>query len=165
MAQSIFDIHVRDYKKRAHTLAEYRGNVMLIVNVASECGLAEGSYRELASLLTKYHHRGLCILLFPCGQLLSQEFGDIQKVKEFADRYHKSFVLMDMTEVRGKNIHPLFQYLIDNLHGRLTNSIKWNFTYFLVGRDGTPLRRYGPTEHIRDDDRDLLRAIGDAKEA
>lgn len=162
--KSIFDIHVEDYEKRGHTLAEYRGKVLLIVNVASECGLAEGSYKELASLLTKYSQRGLCILLFPCSQFLNQEYGDIQEVKRFASSYHENFVLMNMTNVRGKNIHPLFQYLTDNLHGRFTNSVKWNFTYFLIGRDGTPLKRYGPTDHIRDDDPDLLKALGDAKE-
>lgn len=161
--KSIFDIHVKDHDKADRALAEYRGKVMLIVNVASECGLADRSYKELASLLAKYHDRGLCILLFPCQQFLNQEFGDASRIRAFVDNYHKNFILMDAVDVRGRNIHPLFQYLTDNLHGRFTNSVKWNFTYFLVGRDGSPIRRYGPTEHIKDDDPDLVKAIAEGE--
>lgn len=159
-AKSIYDISVLDYQHVRHSLAEFRGKVLLIVNVASFCGLAKKSYEELCSLCVKYHRRGLRILLFPCRQFMSQEYSDIMKVKEFTDQYNDKFILMDMVDVKGKNMHPLYKYLVENLQGWLTNSIKWNFTYFLIGRDGELARRYGPTERLKEDDPDLLRCIG-----
>lgn len=158
---SIYDIEVLDAQKVKHSLSEFKGKVLLIVNVASQCGLAKQSYAELSSLLDKYYNRGLRILLFPCRQFLAQEYCDINKVKDFINEYNKDFILMDMVNVNGKNRHPLYEYLCSNLKGFLTNHIKWNFTYFLIGRNGELVRRYSPTEHIKENDADILRCIGD----
>lgn len=163
MENSIYDIEVTDIEKNTYKLERYRGNVMLIVNVASGCGLAEKSYRELSDLLIKFHTRGLRILLFPCRQFLNQEYEDLEQVREFSRQYHDEFVLMDAVNVKGTNIHPLFRYLTDNLKGFLFNGIKWNFTYFLVGRNGELVKRYGPTESITDTDASFLKCIGEAE--
>lgn len=164
MVNSIYEITVRDAEQRSFKLEELKGKVLLIVNVASKCGLAERSYHELADLLAKYHSRGLRILLFPCSQFLNQEYSEIKLVREFARQYSEDFMLMDAVNVKGPKIHPLFQYLTDNLKGFLVNTVKWNFTYFLVGRNGELLKRYGPTERLPDTDPVLVEAIGDSKE-
>ncbi|KAI5169823.1 hypothetical protein PAEPH01_1028 [Pancytospora epiphaga] len=162
--ETVYDITVTDYLKNRYKLLKYKGKVLLIVNVASGCGLARQAYANLCDLLVKYQRKGLCIMLFPCKQFLSQEFSDIQKVKEFVDKYNDNFILMDMVDVKGENMHPLFKLLCDNLKGWLTNSIKWNFTTFLIGRNGELVKRYGPTERIKASDPDLLKCIGNAKD-
>lgn len=160
----IYDIKVTDLSGRQFKLEELKGNVVLIVNVASKCGLAQQSYQELASLLVKYHSKGLRILIFPCQQFLKQEFDQLEKINEFARSFSDKFMIMKPVDVKGKNIHPLFKYLIDNLHGFLTNDIKWNFTYFLIGRNGELVRRYGPTERLPDTDKDLVKCIGNVED-
>lgn len=160
---SIYDIEVTDINHNRYTLRKYEGKVLIIVNVASKCGLANQSYQELTSLLVKYHSKGLRILLFPCKQFLNQEFDEMEKVQEFAKNYSENFIIMDAVNVKGHNIHPLFKYLTEHLKGFITNEIKWNFTYFLVGRNGELVRRYGPTERLPDTDPDLLSCIGDVE--
>ncbi|KAI5149742.1 hypothetical protein ENBRE01_1095 [Enteropsectra breve] len=162
-AKGIYSIEVKDWQGIKRSMGDYAGKPLLIVNVASNCGLAKQSYLELAEILEKYHSKGLRILLFPCRQFLKQEFSQISKVKEVADSYSGKFDLMDYVEVMGSGIHPLFKYLCDNLKGFLTNSIKWNFTYFLIGRKGELVRRFAPMEHIKHDDPDLVRCVGNAK--
>ncbi|KAI4291072.1 phospholipid-hydroperoxide glutathione peroxidase [Pancytospora philotis] len=157
---SIYDIRVRDYCGRPMKMEEYRGKVLLIVNVASRCGLAHKAYTALASLLSTYHKKGLRILLFPCKQFMNQEYASISEVKKFAEQYDDRFDLMEMVDVSGQSIHPLYKYLTDNLTGWLTNSIKWNFTVFLVGRNGELVQRYGPTEALKHDDAQILACIG-----
>ncbi|ELA42299.1 uncharacterized protein VICG_00699 [Vittaforma corneae ATCC 50505] len=162
--KGLYDIEVTDINKRAFKLAELKGKVIIIVNVASKCGLAEKSYQELASLLAKYHSKGLRILLFPCRQFLNQEYEQMEKVRSFANKFSENFMLMDEIDVKGPSIHPLFKFLTENLKGFLTNNIKWNFTYFLIGRNGELVRRYGPTERLPDADKDLVRCIGDVED-
>lgn len=164
VGESIYDIEVTDITKRTFKLAELKGKVIIVVNVASKCGLAERSYQELASLLAKYHSKGLRVLLFPCRQFLNQEYEQMEKVKDFANRFSERFMLMDEISVKGSNIHPLFKFLSENLKGFLTNDIKWNFTYFLIGRNGELVRRYGPTERLSDTDKDLVRCIGNVED-
>lgn len=160
---SIYDIEVTDIDHNRYTLRKYEGKVLIIVNVASKCGLANQSYQELTSLLVKFHSKGLRVLLFPCKQFLNQEFDEMEKVQEFAKKYSENFIIMDAVNVKGTNIHPLFKYLTEHLKGFITNDIKWNFTYFLVGRNGELVKRYGPTERLPDTDPDLLKCIGDVE--
>lgn len=156
---NIYDICVRDYTGKVRHLSEYKGKVLLIVNVASTCGFAKRAYTELTALLTTYHKDGLRILLFPCKQFMNQEFTEMKKIKDFVDEYDDRFDLMDMIDVRGSTVHPLYKYLIKNLKGWLTNSIKWNFTTFLIGRNGELARRYGPTESIDPMDSDIVKCM------
>lgn len=163
MNKELYDIRVTEMNGRSFKLGELAGKVLLIVNVASKCGLAEKGYQELATLLVKFYSRGLRVLIFPCRQFLNQEFVEREKIMAFAAEFSDKFTLMDVVEVKGPQIHPLFKYLTEHLEGFLTNSIKWNFTYFLVGREGELVRRYGPTERLGVDDKDLLKCIGNAK--
>jgi len=148
----IYSIQVREWNKTSRFLSHYKGKTLLIVNVASNCGLAKAAYEELSGLDAKYFRKGLRILLFPCRQFLNQEFQEISKIKEFISQFGSNFILMDYVNVKGNDISPLYKYLISNTKGFLTNGIKWNFTYFLIGPDGKIVRRYGPTEHVHDDE-------------
>lgn len=163
-SNEIYNIEVTDCNKRTFKLEELKGKVLIIVNIASNCGLAKRSYLELSSLLVSYRHRGLRVLLFPCRQFLKQEFEEMEEIKKFIKDYSDDFMLMDMVNVIGNDIHPLFRYLKDNLQGFITNDIKWNFTYFLIGRNGELLRRYGPTERVKDTDKELVKAINAGEE-
>lgn len=153
-----------DINKQPYKLSELAGMVILIVNVASKCKLADNSYKELAGLLDQYYSDGLRVLLFPCKQFLNQEYDKMDEVKNFVKNYGDKFVLMDEVNVKGSNIHPLFKYLIKNLSGTLTNDIKWNFTYFLIDRYGRPKKRYGPTDSISKTDSALLECLKEKSE-
>lgn len=156
---SIYDISVTDMNMEEYKLERYRGKVLLIVNVASKCGLADKSYTELSKLLKEYSNKGLLILLFPCSQFRDQEYKEKQEIKDFVAKYGKEFILMDSVQVKGPNIHPLFKFLIENLEGFGTDDIKWNFTYFLIGRQGELVKRYSPISGISPDDKDLVKCI------
>ncbi|VDL91678.1 unnamed protein product [Schistocephalus solidus] len=109
-------------------------------------GLTDRNYRQLQKLYTTYADQGLRILAFPCNQFGSQEPGTNEQIKNFAvAKYHVTFDLFDKVDVNGPNAHPIFAYLQEALTGLLTNSIKWNFTKFLVDRHGRPHSRYSPT--------------------
>lgn len=157
--ESIYDIEVTDIDDNKYLLEEYRGKVLLIVNVASNCRLADKSYKELAALLEKYNSNGLVILLFPCNQYKNQEYGTKPEIKNFVAQYGDQFILMDVVQVKGPEIHPLFKYLTNKLTGFFTNDIKWNFTYFLIGRNGESVKRYSPLDGISVTDRDLVNQI------
>ncbi len=154
---SIYDFEITSYDGKTTKLSAYKGQVILIVNVASKCGFAKKMYKNMADILQKYPD--LVILLFPCKQFLNQEFSDIQAIKHFIDSYHSGFQLMKFVDVKGKNIHPLFQYLCKNTKGFITNTIKWNFTTFLINRQGKIVKRYSPLDTIKIDDKYLLDSI------
>lgn len=126
-------------------LDAYRGNVLLIVNTASACGFTP-QYRGLEDLYRRFRERGFEVLAFPCNQFGKQEPGDAAQIRQFCDQqYGVSFPLFAKIDVNGPAAHPLYQYLKRQAPGIFgTQSIKWNFTKFLVRRDGTVLRRYGP---------------------
>lgn len=159
LPDNIYDIEVVDVKGRAFKLEELKGNVIVVVNVASKCGLAQSSYGDLAAILKEYHSKGLRVLLFPCRQFLNQELESMQQVEAFVSGFSENFMLMGEVKVKGEEAHPLFKYLSKKLSGFLTDSIKWNFTYFLIGRDGVPVKRYGPTEKLTVDDKHLLESL------
>ena len=128
-------------------LSQYRGHPLIIVNVASKCGFTP-QYAGLETLYKKYHDRGLEVLGFPCDQFGHQEPGSEAEIKSFCSlNYGVSFPMFAKIKVNGADAHPLYEYLKESLPGVLgTEGIKWNFTKFLVGKDGVPIRRYAPTE-------------------
>ena len=142
-------------------LADYRGHPLLIVNVASKCGFTP-QYAGLEALYRKYHGRGLEVLGFPCDQFGHQEPGDEAAIKSFCSlTYGVSFPMFAKIEVNGAQAHPLFKYLKEARPGLLgSEAIKWNFTKFLVGRDGVPIMRLAPTDKPENLEADVEAALG-----
>ncbi len=131
----------------SRTLADFAGKALLVVNVASKCGFTP-QYAGLEQLQKRFAPRGFAVLGFPCDQFGHQEPGDEAAIKSFCEtKYDVSFPLFAKVEVNGENAHPLFAALKREAPGLLgTQAIKWNFTKFLVGRDGRVRRRYAPTD-------------------
>lgn len=141
-------------------LTEFRGKVLLIVNTASECGFTP-QYAGLQTLQDTYQTRGFDVLGFPCNQFGKQEPGDAEQIGAFCEsRFHVTFPMFGKIDVNGADAHPLYKWLTSEKPGLLgTQGIKWNFTKFLVRRDGTIFKRYAPTtkpEEIRADIETLL---------
>ena len=125
------------------SLASFRGQVLLIVNVASDCGFTN-QYAGLQTLHTQYHDQGFSVLGFPCNQFRGQEPGNAQQINQFCtERYAVTFPMFDKIKVNGPDAHPLYAWLKAQKRGIFGSSrIKWNFTKFLVSRDGQVLHRY-----------------------
>lgn len=156
---NIYDFKVLDAKGVEISMTEYRGKVLLIVNTATGCGFTP-QYAGLQNLYEKYRDKGLEILDFPCNQFGHQAPGTEEEIQEFCTlKYRTTFKLFSKIDVNGKNAEPLFQYLKRQKGGILGDDIKWNFTKFLVSRDGTVVERYAPVtkpEKIEDDILKLL---------
>jgi glutathione peroxidase len=130
-------------------LGDYRGKVLLIVNTASQCGFTP-QYAGLQAMYEKYRNRGVEILAFPCNQFGQQEPGSDQEIASFCKLdYGVSFPLFQKIEVNGDNAHPLYQYLRREAPGLLGTAIKWNFTKFLVDRQGNVVQRFAPGTALR----------------
>lgn len=137
----------------------YKGKVVLVVNTASKCGFTP-QYSGLEALYRKYAERGLIIVGFPCDQFGHQEPGSDAEIAEFCQvNYEVTFPLMSKIEVNGKGTHPVFAFLKGKASGSLGDAIKWNFTKFLVGRDGESVRRYAPTTKPEDIEKDIEAAL------
>lgn len=143
---SIFDFKVKSKEGTEFSLSSYQGKVLLVVNVASQCGFTP-QYAGLEKLYQKFSSKGLVVLGFPCNQFGKQEPGTDEEIKNFCEmNYQISFPVFSKLEVNGKNAHPLFQYLKEQAPGVLgSKNIKWNFTKFLVNREGKVLKRFAPT--------------------
>ena len=140
-AQTIHDIAVKDIDGKATTLAPFKGRVLLIVNVASECGYTP-QYEGLQAVFEKYEDRGLTVLGFPCNQFGGQEPGTNAEIKNFCSTtFHVTFPLFDKIEVNGPKRHALYAALAGK-DSPFPGDIKWNFNKFLVGRDGKILQRF-----------------------
>ena len=142
-------------------LDTYRGKAMLIVNTASKCGFTP-QYAGLEQLWREHRDRGLVVLGFPCDQFGHQEPGDAEEIRDFCSlTYDVSFPMFAKIEVNGERAHPLYRWLKSEKAGLLgLEAIKWNFTKFLVGRDGKVLKRYAPTDPPEKIARDLDAALG-----
>ena len=142
---SVYDFTAKRLDGNDEKLADYRGQVLLIVNTASACGFTP-QYAGLEALYEKLHGDGLTILGFPCNQFGAQEPGGDFEIGAFCQKnYGVTFPMFSKIEVNGVNAHPLYKYLKDAKPGLLgTEAIKWNFTKFLVGKDGEPVARYAP---------------------
>ncbi|MAY39662.1 MULTISPECIES: glutathione peroxidase [Spongiibacter] len=141
----LYDFEINSLQGKPMNLADYAGKVVLVVNTASKCGLTP-QYEGLQALYEQYRDRGLVIIGAPCNQFANQEPGDAGTIQgECLINYGVSFPITEKIEVNGKGTHPLFAYLKKAAPGTLTNAVKWNFTKFLVGKDGQPIKRYAPT--------------------
>jgi glutathione peroxidase len=141
----IYDFSARLGTGEERRLADYRGKALLVVNVASKCGFTP-QYRGLQGLYEQFEPRGFEILAFPCDQFGHQEPGSDAEISKFCDRtYGITFPLFAKIEVNGRNAHPLYLWLAQQKGGLLGNSIKWNFTKFLVDRAGAVQARFAPT--------------------
>lgn len=142
---SIYDYKVLDAKGNEVDLADYRGKVLLIVNTATGCGFTP-QYEGLEKLYKKYAEKGFEILDFPCNQFGNQAPGTDQEIMNFCQlRYKTSFKQFKKAEVNGENELPLYTFLKSQKGGVLGSKIKWNFTKFLVDRDGNVIERFAPT--------------------
>lgn len=150
MGQKLLKTHIlSDFTVKNHLgewipLAQYAGQVVLAVNTASACRFTP-QYAELQQLYERYSSRGLQILAFPCNQFLQQEQGDNAEIQRFCERFSVSFPIMDKIEVNGAHADPFWQWLRHRARGVLgSSSIKWNFTKFLIARDGQTVQRFAP---------------------
>jgi glutathione peroxidase len=140
-------------------LSTYAGKVALVVNTASECGFTP-QFEGLEKLYGEYGDQGLVVLGFPCNQFGGQEPGDEAQIGEFCQRnYGVSFPMFAKVDVNGDDAHPVFDWLKSEKGGLLGSKIKWNFTKFLVGRDGKVIKRYGSTTKPEDITKDLEEAL------
>ena len=157
----VYDFEVKRLNGDPVKLGEYRGKVLLIVNTASKCGFTP-QYRGLEALYRKFNARGLEILGFPCNQFGKQEPGGPEEIAEFCSvNYGVTFPMFEKIEVNGKGAHPLYRYLKSEARGVLgSEPIKWNFTKFLVGRDGEVIERYGSATKPEQLEADVEAALG-----
>lgn len=144
---SAYDFSARDIHGKKVPLKKFKGKVLLIVNTASHCGFTP-QYKGLQALHEQYCSRGLVVLGFPCNQFGGQEPGNEEEIASFCEmNYGVTFPLMSKIDVNGANAHPLYQWLCERAPGLFgSKDIKWNFTKFLIGRDGQPIKRYAPQE-------------------
>jgi glutathione peroxidase len=158
---SVYDYSARTIDGEEQSLERYRGHPLLIVNVASKCGFTP-QYEGLEALYRKYHERGLEVLGFPCDQFGHQEPGNEAEIKSFCTlNYGVSFPLFAKIKVNGAETHPLYRYLKEARPGLIgLESIKWNFTKFLVSKDGEPLKRYAPADKPQSLEADVEAALG-----
>ena len=145
-----YDLTAETLTGKDQSLDVYKGKVVLVVNTASKCGLTP-QYEGLQALYAEYKDQGLEILGFPCNQFGKQEPGDADQISEFCEiNYGVNFPMFGKIDVNGKDAHPVFEYLKDELPGTLGKNIKWNFTKFLIGKDGQPIKRFAPTTKPED---------------
>ena len=161
MAGSILDIPCVTLGGEHKKLGDFSGKALLVVNTASQCGFTP-QYKGLEQLWQAYRARGLVVLGFPCNQFGAQEKGSDDEIASFCElNFGVSFPLMHKIEVNGDGAHPLYRWLTSEAPGVLgTKSIKWNFTKFLVGRDGQVIRRYAPQDKPEKLADDIQAALG-----
>jgi len=153
-AQSIYDFRVKDGVGKEVSLSDYKGKVLLIVNTATRCGFTP-QYKDLEALYEKYHSEGLEILDFPCNQFGQQAPGTIQEIHEFCTaNFAIQFPQFDKIEVNGEDEHPLYTWL--KAQKGFEGPIRWNFTKFLISRDGQVLKRYESAVKVADIEKDIL---------
>lgn len=143
----VYDFSVRSIAGESVPMEKYRGKVVLVVNTASKCGFTP-QYKGLEQLYEKYKDQGFEVLAFPCNQFGGQEPGTSSEISEFCElNFGVTFPLFDKVEVNGSNTEPLFDFLKTEAPGLLgSKRIKWNFTKFLIGRDGEVKKRFAPTD-------------------
>lgn len=157
---TIYDFNALTIDGKEISLSEFKGKVVLIVNVASKCGFTK-QYKGLQELYSKYKDKGFVILGFPCNQFMSQEPGNEKEIMEFCQvNYGVTFPMFSKIDVNGDNAHPLYKFLVSKQGGLITDAIKWNFTKFLIDKNGVPVDRYAPSTDpmsIADDIEKLLK--------
>lgn len=142
---ALTDFSARTLTGEEKSLADYKGQVVLVVNTASKCGFTP-QYEGLQDLHETYADQGLAVIGFPCNQFGGQEPGDSAEIGEFCRRnYGVGFQMMEKVDVNGPQAHPVYEWLRSQKGGLVGSKIKWNFTKFLIGRDGQVIERYAPT--------------------
>ncbi len=157
---SVYDFSAKTLEGDEIPLSNFRGQVLLIVNTASKCGFTP-QYEGLEKLYEKLHGEGLTVLGFPCNQFGSQEPGSESEIGAFCQKnYGVSFPMFAKIDVNGDNAHPLYKYLKKEEKGVLgTQAIKWNFTKFLIDKNGNPVERYGSTTKPEDIEGDIKKLL------
>ena len=158
--KSIYDYKVDDSQKNPVSLSDYKGKTLLIVNVASRCGLTP-QYKGLQELYSKYSNKDFEILAFPCNQFGAQEPGSNEEIKEFCDiNFNVCFKIFDKINVNGSSASPLFKHLKNEAKGVMgSEAIKWNFTKFLIDNNGSVIKRYSPQTTPDKIDKDLSKIL------
>ena len=147
-AKSIYEFHAKDIHGKDVSLDKYKGHVSIIINVASHCGLTDINYKQLQALYEKYgESKGLRILAFPSNEFANQEPGTSEEILEFIKKYNVTFDMYEKILVNGENAHPLYKWLKsqDKGAGTITDGIKWNFTKFIIDKNGQVVARFAPT--------------------
>ena len=159
MKQNFYEFKATSLQGKEVSMESYKGKVVLIVNTASKCGFTP-QYEGLEKLYKDYKDKGLVILGFPCNQFGKQEPGSEKEISEGClINYGVSFPMFSKIDVNGTNAHPLYKFLKSELKGTITNGIKWNFTKFLLDKNGNPVKRFAPTtvpDKLRSDIEKLL---------
>lgn len=155
---NIYDIPVKTEKGEQYALDRYEGKVMMIVNTASKCGFTN-QFTQLEELYNKYKDEGFVVLGFPSDQF-KQELSSSEEAAEFCRLdYGVTFPMHEMIKVKGSDAHPLFQHLSSEAKGLLGQSVKWNFTKFLVDRDGNVIKRYAPQDNPLKAETDITKIL------
>ena len=156
---TIYDFTVLNTKKEPVSLAEYKGKVLLVVNTATGCGFTP-QYEGLEALYKKHKDAGLVVLDFPCNQFAGQAPGTEQEIVSFCQlKYNVSFPQFAKIKVNGDEADPLYKWLKEQKGGVFGSAIKWNFTKFLVDREGKVIERYAPTTKPEDIEKDILKLL------
>jgi glutathione peroxidase len=153
----VYEFKVKDIDGKEVSLSKYKGEVLLVVNVASQCGLTEKSYAGLEAIYKKYKDQGLKILAFPANNFGGQEPGSNSEIKAFCAQHNVSFDLFDKISVKGDDKAPLYGYLTGHPDKAIAGDVQWNFQKYLIGRDGTVLAKFSPK--IYPDDKQVTEAI------
>lgn len=141
---NFYDFEATKMNGQTTKMSDYAGKVVLVVNTASKCGFTP-QFEGLEALYKKYKEQGLEILGFPCNQFANQDSGTNAEIEEFCQlNYGVTFTMFEKLDVNGKNAHPLYQFLKKEAKGTVGNTIKWNFTKFLIDRDGNVIKRFAP---------------------
>tara|TARA_Y100001958_G_C21219693_1_gene545088 strand:+ start:1175 stop:1663 length:489 start_codon:yes stop_codon:yes gene_type:complete len=162
MKESFYDFKANDINGKEVPMSSYEGKVVLIVNVASSCGFTP-QYEGLQKLYDEHKEKGLEILAFPCNQFGKQENGNTEEIKNFCEKnYSITFPIFEKVEVNGNDAHPIFKFIKEQKKGFMgTESIKWNFSKFLLSKYGEVIKRYGSLdvpENLETDIKQLLAA-------
>lgn len=144
MKNSVLDFEMKSINGEDVKLEKFRGNVLLIVNVASKCGLTKQNYEQLEPLYKKYKDKGFEILAFPANNFLSQEPGSNEEIAKFCEKYNVSFPLFAKVSVKGDDCCDLYKYLINHPNEDIAGEVKWNFQKYLVNRNGDVIAKFGP---------------------
>ncbi|KAK1618711.1 hypothetical protein QYE76_024228 [Lolium multiflorum] len=159
-ASSVHDFTVKDASGKDVDLSTYKGKVLLIVNVASQCGLTNSNYTELSQLYEKYKDQGFEILAFPCNQFGGQEPGTNEEIVQFAcTRFKAEYPIFDKVDVNGDNVAPIYKFLKNSKGSLFGDNIKWNFSKFLVDKEGRVVDRYAPTTSPLSIEKDLKKLL------
>ncbi|MGG0536631.1 glutathione peroxidase [Priestia aryabhattai] len=157
---SVYEYSAKTIKDEDVSLSNYQGDVLLIVNTASKCGFTP-QYKDLQALYEEEKENGLTVLGFPCNQFGGQEPGSSNDIEQFCElNYGVSFPMFAKVDVKGEHAHPLFAYLTEQAPGLLgSKAIKWNFTKFLVNRQGEVVKRYAPQTAPKDIQKDIKKLL------